>query len=130
MGREIVMKKSIAVACALLLTSCGGMRTLYTADTPRLTGYSLAAVSPPNPTAPTSSSSMIGGSSSTGTGSPPGIGRAIRSDLLPSGRETTSFSSGISGPAALARLQVRYSANAGHDQVRDPCEERRHAYHA
>src|SRR4029077_2154457 len=52
MGREIVMKKSIAVACALLLTSCGGMRTLYTADTPRLTGYSLTAVSPPNPTAP------------------------------------------------------------------------------
>jgi hypothetical protein len=48
------MKKANAVVCAcvLLLTACGGMRTLYTADNPRLTGYSLAVVAPPNPTAP------------------------------------------------------------------------------
>ena len=48
------MKKSIAAAAAfaLLLTACGGMRTLYTADVPRTTGYSLSLVSAPNPTAP------------------------------------------------------------------------------
>jgi hypothetical protein len=48
------MKKYFAAAAAfaLLLTACGGMRTVYTADTPRTTGYSLAVVSPPNPTAP------------------------------------------------------------------------------
>jgi len=48
------MKRAIlaGVVSALILTACAGVRTFYTEEQPRTRGYSLAFVSPPNPTAP------------------------------------------------------------------------------
>ncbi len=48
------MKKSLVIVAGLcaLLTACADMRKFYTEEQPRTKGYSLAFVSPPNPTAP------------------------------------------------------------------------------
>jgi hypothetical protein len=42
----------IGVVSALVLTACGGSQTIYSDANPRVRGYSLFAVNPPNPTAP------------------------------------------------------------------------------